>query len=577
MGRRRGFLAEMQRQSAIQARERQRAQATSVRQHAAAVREAERARKAAERAAVQASRADARAVAEAEKARKHAYLESRLAEVEAENASLHAGIEELDRLLSETLTRDDYIDYIDLHSLKYIVDHPPFDAGGDARPLPTPVPPNFSAEPQWAQFEPAEPSGLAKAFGGRSKHERAVQEAEQRFRSAQAAWHQHCQQLQAQHAQAVQEYRRREQQRLQRVEQAKYRYQQGCQERQEAADRQNYEIDVFGKALARRDPNAVVDYFGMVLSRSVYPDGFPQAHRIAYVPESTQLVVEYGLPAMDVVPTVKDYRYVKARDEITTTNRPVKDVRAQYGSVVAQVSLRTVHEIFEADRDSLIETVVFNGIVSTTDPATGLPVTPCIITLRTTRDVFLGLDLSAVDPMACLTHLNAGVSKRPDELAPVRPVLEFDMVDSRFIEESDVISGLDQRPNLLELTPTEFESLIQNLFSRMGLDTKQTRPSRDGGVDCVAFDHRPIFGGKVIIQAKRYRHTVDVSAVRDLFGTLQNEGASKGILVTTSGYGPASYQFAAGKPLELLDGSNLLALLAEHAQIEARIVDPSKM
>ncbi|MCA2218049.1 restriction endonuclease [Jidongwangia harbinensis] len=34
------------------------------------------------------------------------------------------------------------------------------------------------------------------------------------------------------------------------------------------------------------------------------------------------------------------------------------------------------------------------------------------------------------------------------------------------------------------------------------------------------------------------RPPVDVSAVRDLFGTLQNEGASKGILVTTSGYGP---------------------------------------
>jgi hypothetical protein len=28
-------------------------------------------------------------------------------------------------------------------------------------------------------------------------------------------------------------------------------------------------------------------------------------------------------------------------------------------------------------------------------------------------------------------------------------------------------------------------------------------PSRDGGVDCVAWDNRPILGGKVIIQAKR--------------------------------------------------------------------------
>src|SRR5258708_24678881 len=102
----------------------------------------------------------------------------------------------------------------------------------------------------------------------------------------------------------------------------------------------------------------------------------------------------------------------------------------------------------------------------------------------------------------------------------------------------------------------------------MGLETRQTQASRDGGVDCVAFYNRPIFGGKVVIQAKRYKHTVGVSAVRDLYGTVLNEGASKGILVTTRGYGQASHEFANGKPLELFDGSHLLALLAEHACIE---------
>jgi restriction system protein len=148
------------------------------------------------------------------------------------------------------------------------------------------------------------------------------------------------------------------------------------------------------------------------------------------------------------------------------------------------------------------------------------------------------------------------------------------MVDPRFIEEIDVLSGLDQRPNLMELTPSEFESLITNLFQKMGLETRQTQASRDGGVDCVAYDPRPIFGGKVVIQAKRYKNTVGVSAVRDLFGTMQNEGASKGILVTTSGYGTASHDFANGKPLELLSGSHLLYLLKEHAGIDAKIEMP---
>jgi hypothetical protein len=75
----------------------------------------------------------------------------------------------------------------------------------------------------------------------------------------------------------------------------------------------------------------------------------------------------------------------------------------------------------------------------------------------------------------------------------------------------------------------------------MGLETRQTQASRDGGVDCVAFDPRPIFGGKVVIQAKRYKNTAGVSAVRDLFGTMQGE--FKGILVTTSGYGQAAAPF----------------------------------
>ena len=98
----------------------------------------------------------------------------------------------------------------------------------------------------------------------------------------------------------------------------------------------------------------------------------------------------------------------------------------------------------------------------------------------------------------------------------------------------------------------------------------------EGGVDCVAFDPRPIFGGKVVVQAKRYKNTVGVSAARDLFGTMQNEGASKGILVTTSGYGKADFDFANNKPIELISESNLLYLLEEHAGIYARIVMPEE-
>ena len=93
-----------------------------------------------------------------------------------------------------------------------------------------------------------------------------------------------------------------------------------------------------------------------------------------------------------------------------------------------------------------------------------------------------------------------------------------------------------------------------------------TQASRDRGVDAVAFDPDPIRGGKFIIQAKRYNMLVPASAVRELYGTMMNEGAVKGILVTTSRYGPDSHEFAQGKPLKLIDGAELVQMFQKHGR-----------
>ena len=209
--------------------------------------------------------------------------------------------------------------------------------------------------------------------------------------------------------------------------------------------RQNAEVDAFREAYHAGEPDAVLNYASMVLASSRYPQDFPQQHRVAYVPESRQLVIEMDLPGFAVVPENLEFRYVKSKDEISPKARPTTQRRALYASVVSQVALRTVHEIFESDRAEHLESVVFNGHVDTIDPRTGRPIRPCLITLRTTRDVFDGLDLAHVEPQACLRGLSASVSKSPAELAPVRPVLEFSMVDRRFIDEIDVLSTMDRR------------------------------------------------------------------------------------------------------------------------------------
>jgi restriction system protein len=210
--------------------------------------------------------------------------------------------------------------------------------------------------------------------------------------------------------------------------------------------------------------------------------------------------------------------------------------------------------------------------VSATDRATGQPIRPCLISLSATREKFGELVLADVDPAACLRHLNALVSPHPFDLEPVRPVVEFDLSKYRLVEGMDAIAGLDSRRDLLQMSPTEFEHLVRQLFEAIGMHSWVTQASRDDGVDAVAINPDPIVGGLCVIQAKRYRNVVGVEGVRALAGVMEDKRATKGILVTTSWFGKSSRDFMArhGR-IELIEGSNLKQMLQEYLDLDVLI------
>ena len=321
------------------------------------------------------------------------------------------------------------------------------------------------------------------------------------------------------------------------------------------------------------DPQAILDYCDIVLSNSRYPDYFPQSYELDYNPDSKLIVADYQLPPLDSIPTLKSVRYIQSRDEYTEKHISKTDLRRIYDNLLYQIALRTIHELFEADAIDAIATIVFNGYVESIDPATGQEKNACILSLSANKDTFEKINLANIEPKACFKQLKGISASRLDSLTPVAPIMKIDREDSRFISSYDVADEIEGE-NLAAMDWADFEHLIRELFEKefatSGGEVKVTQASRDGGIDAVAFDPDPIRGGKIVIQAKRYTNTVGVSAVRDLYGTVINEGASKGILVTTADYGPDAHEFAVGKPIVLLNGSQLLYLLEQHGH-HARI------
>ncbi|HVU15946.1 MAG TPA: restriction endonuclease [Candidatus Didemnitutus sp.] len=335
-------------------------------------------------------------------------------------------------------------------------------------------------------------------------------------------------------------------------------------------DEQNAAIDALAVKYARSEPDAVQEYCEGVLNNSEFPDQFPREWELSFDGETGTAVVDYKLPAVEQLPTRKEVKYVKSKDEFKETHMKSDERNALFDSVVYQCCLRVLHELFSADVANAIKAIVFNGIVTSVNKGTGRTVTACIISVHATKAVFQEINLAQVDPKACFRSLRGVGSSQLHSITPVAPILQISREDRRFIQAREVADGLDDSVNLAAMDWEDFEHLIREVFEYEfkvnGGEVKVTQASRDGGVDAVAFDPDPIRGGKIVIQAKRYTNTVGVSAVRDLYGTLMNEGAIKGILVTTSDFGPDAFEFIKGKPLALLNGSNLLFLLQKHGK-----------
>lgn len=288
----------------------------------------------------------------------------------------------------------------------------------------------------------------------------------------------------------------------------------------------------------------------------------------SFDPESGVFIHEHSFPDLSTIDWIKLVEPRSQLDKVKNVKlkKPatIKERKEAANSVYPSLSLKLCQDILSQDTENIITAIAINGWCAYIEKSTGQSKRAYCSSLFVTREQIQELQFDTLDPIEAFAKLK-GITAKTIHVTPILPIIRLDTNDPRFVDSKEILSNLPEGENLAAMNWEDFEHLCRELFEKAfagsGAEVKVTQASRDQGVDAIVFDPDPIRGGKIIIQAKRYTNTVDVSAVRDLYGALINEGATKGILVTTSQYGPESYAFAKDKPITLLNGQELLGLL----------------
>lgn len=109
-----------------------------------------------------------------------------------------------------------------------------------------------------------------------------------------------------------------------------------------------------------------------------------------------------------------------------------------------------------------------------------------------------------------------------------------------------VLKYLSENPQAFyQLTDTDFEIVMAEIYNKLGYEVKRTQATRDGGKDIII--RKPEILGDFIyyVECKKYapkRH-IGVGIVRNLIGTINTDRVNGGILATTSYFSRDAREF----------------------------------
>jgi restriction system protein len=194
----------------------------------------------------------------------------------------------------------------------------------------------------------------------------------------------------------------------------------------EERNEKNKAVDLAKTKYENGDQDAIEEYCDMVLSNSIYPEVLNMSWQVSYNPENQSLVIDYEVPSPDDLPLIDSYKFVKSKNDIEKKPLSASNAKALYSSVLYQVCIRTIHEVLEADVIDKVSAVAFNGVVTSLNEGTGNIEEKVIMSIFTSKEEFLKVNLEAIVAEKTFNHLDGIAGKHLYDLSAVTPIAVFE-------------------------------------------------------------------------------------------------------------------------------------------------------
>lgn len=340
---------------------------------------------------------------------------------------------QIDDLLIYTLNIDDTVNWDSLKDTKeFKVPNPKNNLESELSKITQPSKPEFKELPKKPDKRFFEPrlSLIDKVL--KSQKEKKIRQAETLYQEAMTTWEKSVDEtnsfncnLKKKYEQKLKDFEEQKQTVNKRFDALEKDWEREKEAYKDTQKKYNETIEKLKENYFNKESEAVIQYCEMVLNNSQYPETFPKDFDLDYNSDSKLLIVEYVLPTPDDLPKLTNVKYIATKKELKDSFLSKTQLSKIYDSAIYKITLRTLHELFEADKAEALEVIIFNGFVNAIDKATGKKANSCIVTIQAKKNEFNEIELSNVDPKICFKNLNGIGSSKLTSITAVQPIAQI--------------------------------------------------------------------------------------------------------------------------------------------------------